>query len=124
MTSTKDADTEELLNRTSAGDETARQQLLLRHRARLRKMVALRMDRRLLGRFDPSDIVQEVLAEAAEKLDGYIAERPLPYYPWLRQIADDHLVELHRRHVKAKKRAIGREERWDIALPNESALEL
>jgi RNA polymerase sigma-70 factor (ECF subfamily) len=60
-------ETEELLDRVVAGDARARERLLERHRARLRRMVAVHLDRRVLVRVDPSDVVQEALAEAAEK---------------------------------------------------------
>jgi RNA polymerase sigma-70 factor (ECF subfamily) len=92
----KPADTDELLRRTAQGNAAARDQLLARHRDRLRKLIAYRMDRRLAARVDPSDIVQEVLVEASRKLPDYLQQRPLPFYPWLRQIAADRLVELHR----------------------------
>jgi hypothetical protein len=57
-------DTDELLRLASQGDRDAPGRLLDRHRDRLRKMVACRLDRRLAPRVDPSDVVQEVLAEA------------------------------------------------------------
>ena len=59
-------------------------------------MVACRFDRRLAARVDPSDVVQVVLTEANQKLDLYIRDRPLPFYPWLRQLAWEHLALLHR----------------------------
>src|SRR5688572_21917529 len=68
------------------------------------------MDPRLAARVDPSDVVQEVLAEAGRRLDRYLAERPLPFDPWLRQLACDRLVEQHRRHVLAGRRSVTREE--------------
>src|SRR5690242_12221431 len=68
-------DTDALLEKVSQGDHVARDQLLARHRARLRKMVALRMDRRLARRVDPSDVVQEALAEAARRLPDYLRKR-------------------------------------------------
>jgi len=117
-------DTEQLLDRASHGDGTARQQLLTRHRQRLRKMIALRLDRRLAARVDPSDVVQETLAEADKKLPAFLRERPLPFYPWLRQIAFDRLAKLHRRHLHASKRNARREEPGVLNLPDESALEL
>ena len=86
-------DSDELVRRSAAGDESARQQLLARHRSRLRQMIAVRLDRRVLARLDPSDVVQEVLMEAHKKLDGYLRDRPLPFYPWLRQIAWQRLVK-------------------------------
>jgi RNA polymerase sigma-70 factor, ECF subfamily len=119
MTATPDTD--ELLAQAAAGDAPARDRLLARHRDRLRRMVALRLDRRLAARVDPSDVVQEALADAARKLDGYLRDRPLPFYPWLRQLAWERLVKLHRRHT-AGKRDVAREEPPE--LPAESALEL
>src|SRR5207248_2269319 len=94
----------------SRGDARARQQLLARHQNRLRQMVAYRMDRRLAARIDPSDVVQETLLDAALKLSDYLRDRPLPFYPWLRQLAFDRLVELNRLHLRAKKRSVRREE--------------
>src|SRR5262245_16701808 len=69
-------DTDELLDRSAAGDGAARQSLLERHRPRLTRMVAVRLDRRLAARLDPSDVVQEALAEAAARLSAYLRERP------------------------------------------------
>jgi RNA polymerase sigma-70 factor (ECF subfamily) len=116
-------DTDVLLDRAAAGDQRARQQLLGRHRDRLKKMIALRLDRRLVARVDPSDVVQEALADADRKLDAYLRDRPLPYYPWLRRLALERLIKLHQRH-RARKRAIGREEYRLQALPDQSVLEL
>src|SRR5262245_4406773 len=98
------SDTDNLLARTMQGDRGARDQLLGRHRDRLRRMIAWRLDRQLSARVDPSDVVQEVLAEADRKLPDYLRDRPLAFYPWLRQLAEDRLVELHRRHVQARQR--------------------
>jgi RNA polymerase sigma-70 factor, ECF subfamily len=47
-----DPDTEELVKRAQDGNVDARHQLLTRHHARLRQMVAVRLDRRLQARFD------------------------------------------------------------------------
>jgi RNA polymerase sigma-70 factor (ECF subfamily) len=97
-------DTDELVRRSAAGDGTARQELLARHRGRLRRMIGVRLDRRLLARLDPSDVVQEVLLEAHDKLDDYLRERPLPFYPWLRQIAWQRLLKIHQHHHAGKRR--------------------
>jgi RNA polymerase sigma-70 factor (ECF subfamily) len=96
----------------------------MRYRQRLQRMVGLHMDRRLVARFDPSDIVQEALADAAQKLSDYLQRRPLPFYPWLRQLAWERLVQLHRRHVQAGKRSVAREEAGVLDLPEDSAVEL
>ncbi len=114
-------DTDALLAQASQGDADAGQRLLARHRDRLKRMVAVRLDRRLLARLDPSDVVQEALAEAARRLPAYLRERPLPFYPWLRQLAQERLDKAYRHHLRAGKRDARREA---LPLPDESALEL
>ena len=121
---TPQPDTEELLRQAEKGDPGARDGLLARHRGRLRKMIAWRLDRRLAARVDPSDVVQEVLLEASGKMDRYLRERPLPFFPWLRSLAGEHLAMLHRRHVRARGRSVLREEPGFLNLPDESAAEL
>ena len=48
-----------LLSDAARGDASAVHSLLEQHRDRLRRMVAVRLDRRLASRLDPSDVVQE-----------------------------------------------------------------
>lgn len=117
-------DTEELIRKALVGGLVARGALLQRHRARLRRMVELRMDPRLAARVDPSDVVQDALAEADARLDIYMRDRPLPFYPWLRQLAWDRLADAHRRHVRAARRSVTREDANSFGLPDNSALEL
>ena len=118
-------DTDLLLDLASAGDQEATRKLLERHRDRLRRMVALRLDRRLAPRVDASNIVQEALAEAATKLVQYARQRPVAYYPWLRQIAWHHLVMNYRHHALAQRRSIAREtDDNDVQLSESSRMEL
>jgi RNA polymerase sigma-70 factor (ECF subfamily) len=116
-------DTDYLLEQVAAGDDAARDLLLQRYRDRLRRMVVVRFDPRLAARVDPSDVVQETLAEAAARLDHYLRERPLPFYPWLRQMAQRRLIQLYRWHVQARRRSVTREEA-SPGLPDRSALAL
>jgi RNA polymerase sigma-70 factor (ECF subfamily) len=124
MWATPDSETEELLRHASLGDAEARQRLLARHRRRLHHMVNLRLDRRLRARVDPSDVVQEVLTRADGALADYLKRRPMPFYPWLRQLAWDRLVDLHRRHVAAQRRSVTREEQTTHRLADDSVLAL
>jgi RNA polymerase sigma-70 factor (ECF subfamily) len=117
-------DTEELLRRADAGDASAAGELLDRHRARLRQMVAVRIDPRLAARVDPSDVVQEALAEASQKLTGYAERRPVPLYPWLRRITWERLAHLHSQHIGAQKRSVTREGRQEFVLSDQSAMQL
>jgi RNA polymerase sigma-70 factor, ECF subfamily len=118
------SETDALLELAGHGDERARQGLLDRHRARLRRMIAVRMDRRLAARLDPSDVVQEALADAARQLPDYLRRRPMAFYPWLRQLAWDRLLLLHRHHIEARRRSFDREQSRQLALPDESVLAL
>ena len=72
-------------------------------------MVAARIDDRVARRVDPSDVVQEALAVAHERLSEYLKQPDSPFYPWLRQIGLDRLVEAHRQHIYAEKRSVCRE---------------
>jgi RNA polymerase sigma-70 factor (ECF subfamily) len=103
-------DTDVLLNQLASGDRYAADALLVRHRDRLKKIVICRMDPRLAARISPSDVVQETMITAAKGLDKYARSRPMPFYPWLRRLAWNRLMDLQRRHLYRQKRAVGREE--------------
>lgn len=116
--------TEQLLDRAAEGSESAVRELIISHRARLRRLVSLRLDQRLKGRFDPSDVVQEVLAAAVSRLPSYLENRPIPFYAWLRRLAWDSLIRLHEQHVIAQKRSVTREARPDLELSGASISQL
>src|SRR3954470_21288218 len=103
MTRAHDPDTDLLLRRPARGEEEARHRLLARHRDRLRRMVAVRLDPRLAARVDPSDVVQDALVDAARKLAAYLRDRPLPFYPWLRRLAWERLTKVHLRHTSGRR---------------------
>ena len=54
---------------------SAATELFERYRHRLRLMVRLRLDRRLSGRLDPSDVLQEAYLDMARRFDEYAARR-------------------------------------------------
>lgn len=110
----------DLIERAGGGDEPARQELLGLYRDYLRRMVAARLDRRLAPRVDPSDVVQDALADAARRLDEYLRDRPISFAGWLRQIAGERIIDAHRRHVLSQRRSVTRE----LDLPEDSALAL
>jgi RNA polymerase sigma-70 factor, ECF subfamily len=99
------------IGRAAGGDAGAWQDLVGTHHGRLRRMVALRLDPRLRGRVDPSDIVQETFLDAAGQLPDYLLDPPLPFYLWLRQLAGTRLAKAHRHHLGAHCRDIRRERR-------------
>jgi RNA polymerase sigma-70 factor, ECF subfamily len=103
------ADLPQLLVQAAAGDETALTQLFCRYRKRLKQMVRLRLNRQLQGRIDDSDILQEAYLEAARRLPDYLANRPLPFFLWLRHITGEKLIDAHRRHLGAQIRDANQE---------------
>src|SRR5262249_20910597 len=102
-------DSEHLLAQAAAGDQQAWGTLLARHRDRLRAMIALRLDPRLQGRLDPSDVLQEAFLTASRQLKDYAGERSLPFFLWLRLVTGQKLVALHRHHLGKQLRDAGRE---------------
>jgi RNA polymerase sigma-70 factor (ECF subfamily) len=83
--------------------------LLEQHRQRLRRMIALRLDQRLQGRIDASDVIQEAYLEASTRLEEYLRQPTMPFYLWLRFLTGQKLLELHRHHLGAQMRDAGRE---------------
>ena len=102
-------DTHDLLRLASGGDQSAWGALLARSRERLRRMVALRLDRRLKGRVDASDIIQEAHLEATARLEDYLRDPVMPLFVWLRFLAGQQLMAVHRRHLGAQARDADRE---------------
>jgi RNA polymerase sigma-70 factor (ECF subfamily) len=103
------AETQGLLERARAGDHSAFEELFDRHRVRLQKAIAMRMDRRVAARVDASDVLQETYLEAFKRLPKYLHQEGMPFYLWLHWMAREKVLGLHRRHLGADKRAIRRE---------------
>jgi RNA polymerase sigma-70 factor (ECF subfamily) len=102
-------ETRAMLEHAAANDLSAIDKLLACHREPLRRIIAMRLDRALNRREDASDVVQSVLLEASRRLADYLRQPPMPFHAWLRQIARDQLIDVHRRHRVAGRRSIDRE---------------
>ena len=72
-------------------------------------MAAFRMDRRLQGRLDPSDVVQEAYIDAMSRRSEFFADPNTPLFLWLRGIVANKLREMHRHHLGTQMRDAGRE---------------
>ena len=103
------SETAGLLRRAAQGDQAAWGALLVRSRDRLRRMVALRLDRRLQGRVDPSDIIQEACIDASARLAEYARQPDMPFFLWLRFLTGQRLLRVHRQHLGAEMRDVARE---------------
>jgi RNA polymerase sigma-70 factor (ECF subfamily) len=102
-------ETQALIERALRGEHEAWSELLTQHRSRLRRMVALRLDRRLQGRIDASDVVQEAMLDASRRLAEYHRNPAMPFFLWLRFLTGQRILEQHRRHLGAQVRDAGRE---------------
>lgn len=116
--------TDELLAGAKAGKAEAVNDLLNRHRDALRRLVDLRLDPALKRRLDASDIVQDVMVEANRRLREYLAKPPMPFHLWLRQMAQDRIIDAHRRHRGAQRRSLDREQPLVVGGIHESTQDL
>jgi RNA polymerase sigma-70 factor (ECF subfamily) len=102
--------TQRLLSEAKAGDAGAVEQLLGGFREPLRRVIDLRLDPALGRRVDASDIVQDVLVEASQRLTEYLRSPTMPFHLWLRHLAQDRIIDTHRRHRLAQRRSIDKEQ--------------
>jgi RNA polymerase sigma-70 factor, ECF subfamily len=100
---------DQLLRLAAQGDSGSWQALVGQSRQRLHRMVAFRLDQRLQGRVDPSDVLQDAYLEAWQDLGTYLREPAMPFFLWLRGIAGNKLRELHRHHLGTQMRDPRRE---------------
>lgn len=122
---TSEAKEVDLVRRAGEGDGEALTDLFTRHRRRLRNMVRLRLNHRLQGRVDPSDVVQDAYLEAARVLKDYLRDPNVPFFLWLRHLTGQKLIQAHRRHLGARLRDAGREiSLYHGALPGASSAAL
>jgi RNA polymerase sigma-70 factor (ECF subfamily) len=119
------AETDRLLECLAQGAGGDLGSLLERHRGRLRRMVALRLDRRLQGRIDASDVIQEAFLEASTRLPDYLRQPDMPFFLWLRFLTGQKMLEMHRHHLGAQMRDASREiSLYRGALPETSSAAL
>ena len=100
----------QLLAGVRNGDDAAMNTLLERHRLAVRRMVQMRMDQAIARRVDASDVVQDVMLEASTRLQNYLQNPGMPFHLWLRQLAKDRIIDMHRRHRVAQRRSVDREQ--------------
>jgi RNA polymerase sigma-70 factor (ECF subfamily) len=102
--------TDRLLDGARAGAPGAVDKLLGEFREPLRQVIGLRLDPAVARRVDASDIVQDVLIEANQRLTEYLKKPDMPFHLWLRHLAQDRIIDTHRRHRLAQRRSVDREQ--------------
>jgi RNA polymerase sigma-70 factor, ECF subfamily len=98
-----------LIERLRAGDRLALGELFQRHRDRLRRMVDLRLDARLHGRIDASDVLQDGFLDLEKRVAGYLSDPRLPVFLWLRMVVSDRLAQVHRQNLGTRMRDVSHE---------------
>ena len=104
-----ESERDELFERLCSGEKEALAGLFSRHRERLWRIVDFRLDRRLYGRVDADDILQEAYLAAASRIDHYLEDTSKSFFIWLRLITNQTLIDVHRRHLGAQMRDAGRD---------------
>jgi RNA polymerase sigma-70 factor (ECF subfamily) len=119
------SETDDLVRRAGTGDPSALAELFSLHSDRLRRMVRLRLDRRLQGRVDPSDVLQDAQVEVLRRAREYANNPALPPFLWLRYLTAQRLMALHRQHLGAQMRDAGQEvSLYRGALPEATSVSL
>lgn len=102
-------DPEQLLQLAMDGDQSALGSLFQHYEQRLAKIVKFRMDTRIRGRLDPTDVIQDAFVESTQRFPEYVQSQPMPFFLWLRFITMQKLLQLHRRHLGAQGRDAARD---------------
>src|SRR4051812_26381261 len=93
------------VDRLGNGDLQAFTDLFGTHRERLWRILHFRLDRRVLGRVDVDDVVQEVFLEASQRIAHYRQGDFPTFFLWLRLVALQTLGKVHRRHLETRMRS-------------------
>jgi len=117
--------TQDILRDVAGGDAEAVNRLMDRHREAVRRMVQLRLDHAVARRVEASDVVQDVMLEASQRLTDYLRNPGMPFHLWLRQLALDRIIDMHRRHRGAQRRSVDREQNFSgVGNDEQSAADL
>jgi len=117
--------TQDILRDVAGGDAEAVNRLMDRHREAVRRMVQLRLDHAVARRVDATDVVQDVMLEASQRLTDYLRNPGMPFHLWLRQLALDRIIDMHRRHRGAQRRSVDREQNFSgVGNDEQSAADL
>ncbi len=100
---------DDMLDRLQTDGEQALADFYSQHRERLWRMVNFRLDKRLVGRVDADDVLQEAYLDAAQRMHHYLDDPSMSFFVWLRLVVKQTLIDIHRRHLGAQMRDASRE---------------
>jgi RNA polymerase sigma-70 factor (ECF subfamily) len=97
-------DPEALLHAARGGDDVARGRLLELYRNYLLLLARFQIGRRLQGKAEPADLVQETFLEAHRHFDRFRGRTEAEFVSWLRQILAGTFANLLRRYLGTRQR--------------------
>jgi RNA polymerase sigma-70 factor (ECF subfamily) len=92
------------LRKAKAGDDAALGALLEAYRRYLALLARLQISRRLQGKLDPADVMQDVFLEAHRNFSLFRGSSEGEFVAWLRQILAARLTNLVRHYLGTKRR--------------------
>jgi RNA polymerase sigma-70 factor (ECF subfamily) len=103
-----------LLERACEGDSKSLGKLMMSHRERLFNIIRFRLDRRLQGRLEAADVIQETFVEATARFPEFVRDRKMTFFLWLRFLTLQKLSETHRSHLGVQARDVNKEVSIDV----------
>ncbi|MEL6104416.1 MAG: sigma-70 family RNA polymerase sigma factor [Planctomycetota bacterium] len=100
---------EELRQRLQAEPSKVLAEAFSEHRGSFWYLIKFRIDRRLIQRVDPEDVLQEAFLSASGRVEHFLSANKYTLFAWLRMIVIQTLVDVHRRHLGTEKRSAERE---------------
>ncbi len=113
---------DDLLPLARAGDDAALGRLLGTCRSYLKLLAQVQIDRRLSGKADPSDVVQDTLLYAHQVFPRFRGTSEAELLSWLRRVLASKLKSLVRRYCDAQSRDVRLERRLEEELNQSSCV--
>jgi RNA polymerase sigma-70 factor, ECF subfamily len=120
MMVTLESDSDELLARARINPQEALGPLLEKHRSYLSLLARVQIGRRLQGKTDSADLVQETFLEAHRHFPVFRGRTSAQFVQWLRQILAARLAKLVRRYLGTRGRDVRLEEDLERELARSS----
>jgi RNA polymerase sigma-70 factor (ECF subfamily) len=109
-------DVQDLLRRARSGDDAAWGPLLEAYGTYLLLLARVQVGRRLRGKVDPADIVQETFLDAHRQARQFKGTTEAELVAWLRRILAGQLGMVYRRYLGAQARNVNLEQDLDAEL--------
>lgn len=104
------------LQRLQTRGEPALAEIFSASLQRLERIIRFRIDPRIRGRVDAADVLQETWVVASRRLPEFLSNPAVSVFIWLRQLALQTLIDIHRREL-CHRRDAGREIHLSHELP-------